>query len=87
MFKRFDAPREFKICMYCPNGNEFISFEKVESDFDLAVTIESIFDTEYNNVYEIQFVEDTAHEMKKMASCKKWSHYWLYGRNLNVTSL
>ena len=53
MFKRFDAPREFKICMYCPNGNEFISFEKVESDFDLAVTIESIFDTEYNNVYEI----------------------------------
>jgi hypothetical protein len=65
MFKRFDTPREFKICMYCPNGNEFISFEKVESDFDLAVTIESIFDTEYNNVYEIQFVEDTTHEMKK----------------------
>ena len=26
---------------------------------------ESIFDTEYNNVYEIQFVEDTTHEMKK----------------------
>lgn len=43
MFKCYANPREFKICMYCPNGSEFISFEKVESEFDLAVTIESIF--------------------------------------------
>lgn len=71
MFKCYTNPREFKICMYCPNGSEFISFEKVESEFDLAVTIESIFDTEYNNVYELQFVKDKTHEMEK----------WLFIKN------
>lgn len=86
MFKHYSEPREFKIYMCCPNGNEFISFEKVESDFDLAITIQTIFNTEYSNVYEIQFVKDKTHEMGK----------WLIVKNgitighieeLNVTSL
>lgn len=65
MFKRYTKSREFKVCMYCPNGNEFISFEEVESEFDLAVIINTIFETEYNNVYESQFVKDKSHETER----------------------
>lgn len=71
MFKQYSKSRNFKVCMYCPDGSEFISFEKAEGEFDLAFIIGSIFKTEYENVHELQFVKDKTHKVEK----------WLFVKN------